>query len=40
MWREQALKILLLLVGLLFTAAIYPLIGGYQTQPIRTRARP
>ena len=28
MWREQALKILLLLVGLLFTAAIYPLIGG------------
>lgn len=28
MWREQALIILLLLVGLLFTAAIYPLIGG------------
>ena len=27
MWREQALKTLLLLVGLLFTAGIYPMIG-------------
>jgi hypothetical protein len=28
MWRERALKVLLLLVGLLFTAAIYPVIGS------------
>jgi hypothetical protein len=28
MWRDRALKIVLVLVGLLFTAAIYPLIGG------------
>ena len=28
MKREQALKIVLVLVGLLFSAAIYPLIGG------------
>ena len=28
MWRNRALKIVLMLVGLLFTAAIYPLIGG------------
>jgi hypothetical protein len=28
MWRNRALKIVLVLVGLLFTAAIYPLVGG------------
>lgn len=28
MWRERALKVLLVLVGLLFSAGIYPLIGG------------
>jgi hypothetical protein len=28
MWRERALKVVLVLVGLLFTAAIYPVIGG------------
>jgi len=28
MWRERALKITLVLVGLFFSAAIYPLIGG------------
>ena len=28
MWRERALKIVLVLVGLLFTAGVYPLIGG------------
>ena len=28
MWRERALKIMLVLVGLLFTAAIYAAIGG------------
>jgi hypothetical protein len=28
MFRERALKIVLALVGLLFTAAIYPAIGG------------
>jgi len=28
MWRSRTLKIVLMLVGLLFTAAIYPLIGG------------
>ena len=28
MWRERALKILLVLVGLLFSAGVYPLIGG------------
>jgi len=28
MKQEQALKVVLLLVGLLFSAAIYPLIGG------------
>jgi len=28
MWRERALKIVLVLVGLLFTAAIFPAIGG------------
>jgi len=28
MWRERALKIVLLLVGLLFTAGVYPLIGS------------
>jgi peptidoglycan/LPS O-acetylase OafA/YrhL len=28
MSRERALKVVLVLVGLLFTAAIYPLIGG------------
>jgi len=28
MWRDRALKIVLVLVGMLFTAAMYPLIGG------------
>jgi uncharacterized protein DUF6632 len=28
MWRERALKIVLVLVGLLFSAGVYPLIGG------------
>jgi Family of unknown function (DUF6632) len=28
MWRERALKIVLALVGLLFTAGVYPLIGS------------
>ena len=28
MWRDRALKIVLVLVGLLFSAAIYPLIGS------------
>ena len=27
MWRDRALKIILVLVGLLFTAGIYPLVG-------------
>jgi hypothetical protein len=28
MWRERALKFVLVLVGLLFTAGVCPLIGG------------
>ena len=28
MWREPSLKVVLVLVGLFFSAAIYPLIGG------------
>jgi hypothetical protein len=28
MWRERGLKVLLVLVGLLFTAGVYPLIGS------------
>ena len=28
MWRERALKVLLVLVGLFFTAGVYPLIGS------------
>jgi tryptophan-rich sensory protein len=28
MWRDRALKVVLALVGLLFSAAIYPLIGS------------
>ena len=28
MWRERALKIVLVLVGLLFTLGVYPLIGS------------
>jgi hypothetical protein len=28
MWRDRALRVVLVLVGLLFTAAIYPLFGG------------
>ena len=28
MWRDRALRVVLVLGGLLFTAAIYPLIGG------------
>ena len=28
MWQERALKVVLVLVGLLFTAGVYPLIGS------------
>jgi hypothetical protein len=28
MWRERGLKVVLMVVGLLFSAAIYPVIGG------------
>jgi hypothetical protein len=28
MWRERALKIVLVLVGLLFSAGVYPLVGS------------
>jgi hypothetical protein len=28
MWRERTLKVVLVLVGLLFTAGVYPLIGS------------
>ena len=28
MWRERVLKVVLLVVGLLFTAGVYPLIGS------------
>jgi hypothetical protein len=28
MCREQALKVVLVLVGLLFVAAVYPIVGG------------
>ena len=28
MWRERALKVVLVLVGLLFSAGVYPLIGS------------
>ena len=28
MWRERALKVVLVLVGFLFTAGVYPLIGS------------
>lgn len=28
MWRDRALRVVLVLVGLLFSAAIFPLIGG------------
>src|SRR5207237_1519878 len=28
MWRERVLKVVLVLVGLLFTAGVYPLIGS------------
>jgi hypothetical protein len=28
MWRERALKIILVLVGLLFVAGVYPLVGS------------
>jgi hypothetical protein len=28
MWRERGLKVVLVLVGLLFTAGVYPLIGS------------
>ena len=37
MLRERALKIVLVLVGLLFSAAIYPVIGGFRIRRIRTR---
>lgn len=35
MWRDRALKVVLVLVGLLFTAAIYPMmqILAYRVQP-------
>ena len=35
MWRDRALKVLLVLVGLLFTAAVYPMteILWYRVQP-------
>jgi hypothetical protein len=28
MWRERALKVVLVVVGLLFSAGMYPLIGS------------
>ena len=28
MWRDRALKVVLVLVGLLFSAGVYPLIGS------------
>ena len=37
MLRERALKIVLVLVGLLFSVAIYRLIGGLSDRRIRTR---
>jgi len=33
MWRERALKIVLMLVGLLFTAMIYPLVLFVKQEP-------
>jgi hypothetical protein len=33
MWRERALKIMLVLVGLLFTAMIYPLVLFVKQEP-------
>lgn len=33
MWRERALKVMLVLVGLLFPAAIYPSILQFQASP-------
>jgi hypothetical protein len=32
MWRERMLRVVLVLVGLLFSAAIYPVIGGLRDQ--------
>jgi hypothetical protein len=32
MWRERTLRVVLVLVGLLFSAAIYPVIGGLRDQ--------
>lgn len=33
MWRERALKVVLILVGLLFTAGVYPLIVFTKQEP-------
>ena len=33
MWRERVLKIVLVLVGLFFTAGVYPLIGSLLHPP-------
>jgi hypothetical protein len=38
MWRERALKIVLVLVGLLFSAGVYPLIGSLCIRLTRTLA--
>jgi hypothetical protein len=36
MWRERALKIVLVLVGLLFTAMVYPLVLFVKQEPALT----
>jgi len=33
MWRERALKVVLLVVGLLFSALVYPLIMFIKQEP-------
>jgi len=33
MWRERALKVVLVLVGLLFTAMVYPLVLFVKQEP-------
>jgi hypothetical protein len=40
MSRDRALKVVLVLVGLLFSAAIYPLIGSLRDPGGRIRATP
>ena len=40
MRRERALKVVLVVVGLLFTAGVYPLIGSYCIRLIRIQATP